>query len=65
MKLKKYLEAVDTSIARFAQSCGINENTMNTYVHEKSEPSLSNALKIEENSHGAVKLSDLIIKKDK
>ena len=63
MKLKEYLEATEISIARFAQSCSINENTMNTYVHEKSEPSLSNALKIEETSHGAVKLSDLVIDK--
>ena len=65
MKLKKYLETTGISIATFAKSCNINENTMNTYVHEKSEPSLSNAIKINETSLGAVKLSDLVIKKDK
>ena len=63
MKLKEYLEKTGISIARFARACDINENTMNTYVHEKAEPSLKNALKIEEMSHGAISLSELIVEK--
>lgn len=61
MKLKKYLEITGVSIAKFAKACEINENTMNTYVHEKSEPSLKNALKINEESLGVVELEDLIV----
>ena len=63
MKLHKYLKDTGISIARFARSCDINENTMNTYVHEKAEPSLKNALTIEEQSHGAITLKELILER--
>lgn len=63
MNIKAYLETTGISIARFARSCDINENTMNTYVHEKAEPSLRNALRIEEQSHGAITLKELILER--
>lgn len=63
MNLKEYLNATGISIARFARACDINENTMNTYFHEKAEPSLKNALKMEDESHGAIKLNDLILER--
>lgn len=63
MKLKKYLEATEITIARFARSCDINENTMNTYVHEKAEPSITNAIKIEKTTHGAVTIEELALEK--
>ena len=63
MKLNKYLETTNISIARFARACDIHENTMFTYVKEKAEPSLANALKIEEASHGAITLPELILER--
>ena len=59
MKLKKYLESTNVSIAKFSESTGINENTMSTYVHRTSEPTVTNAIKIIEATHGAVELKDL------
>jgi len=59
MTLKKFLETTNVSIAKFSESTGIKENTMFTYVHRTSEPTVTNAIKIIEATHGAVTLKDL------
>ena len=63
MTLKKYLTQTKVSVAKFSQVTGINPNTLQTYVHQTSEPTVSNAIKIIEATHGSVKLKDLKIKK--
>ena len=63
MNLKEYLSIANISVTRFAASCEIPEATMNTYVNGRSEPSVSNALKIEEKTHGAVSCEDLVLEK--
>lgn len=63
MTLKKFLESTGISISKFSEATGINANTLFTYVHRKSEPTVSNAIKIIDASHGAIDLRDLAIKK--
>lgn len=63
MTLKKFLETTNISIVKFSESTGIKENTMYTYVHRTSEPTVTNAIKIIEATHGAVTLQDLRRKK--
>jgi hypothetical protein len=65
MKLKKFLAHTKVSIAKFAEGCKINPNTMFTYVNETSEPTVTNAIKIIEATHGAVTLKDLQTKGEK
>lgn len=65
MKLKKFLDITETSVNEFSRKLGVPYSTMLNYVKETSEPSLSNAFKIEEMTMGAVKAKDLIIKKTK
>lgn len=65
MKLKKFLSTTNVSIATFAKACDINANTMFTYVHGTSEPTVTNAIKIIDATHGAVELKDLKIKGEK
>ena len=65
MKLKKFLSTTNVSIAKFAEACKMNPNTMFTYVHGTSEPTVSNAIMIIEATHGAVELKDLKIKEKK
>lgn len=60
MKLSEYLDKTGVSIANFSRSCGISENTMYTYVKGTSQPSIDNALKIEKQTSGAVKVSDFV-----
>lgn len=59
MKLKKFLQTTKISIAQFAKNTGINENTLNTYVNKRCEPSVTNAIKIIAATHGSVTLEDL------
>ena len=63
MTLKKFLQTTNISIAKFAENTGINPNTLQTYVHQTSEPTVTNAIKIIDATHGAVKLQDLKIKR--
>lgn len=63
MTLKKFLETTNISISKFAQATGINANTLFTYVHRTSEPTVTNAIKIIEATHGSVQLNDLKIKR--
>jgi len=65
MKLKKFLQTTKISIAKFSENTGINANTLQTYVHQTSEPTVTNAIKIIESTHGAVQLKDLQIKGEK
>lgn len=65
MTLKKFLFTTKITISNFAKSTGINENTLNTYVHRKSEPTVSNAIKIINATHGSVTLYDLTVKKER
>ena len=60
MLLKNYLRVTGISIAKLAEVCDINPNTMRAYVERIREPSISNALKIVNATHGAVNLIDLI-----
>lgn len=61
MNLKTFLQKTKISTAQFAKNTGINENTLHTYVNRRSEPTVSNAIKIIEATHGAVELKDLKI----
>lgn len=63
MTLKKFLETTKISIATFSKNTGIKETTLLTYVQQKSEPSVSNAVRIINATHGAVTLEDLKVKK--
>ena len=65
MKLKRFLKTTDVSISSFARKTGINANTMLTYVNEKSEPTVTNAIKIIDATVGAVSLKDLKVRKKK
>lgn len=65
MTLKNFLKSTKISIAKFSENTGINANTLQTYVHRTSEPTVSNAIKIIESTHGAVQLKDLKAKGEK
>lgn len=62
MTLKKFLQSTNISVSSFAKNTGINENTLHTYVNKRSEPTVTNAIKIINATHGAVTLKDLKIK---
>lgn len=64
MNVKEYLEITGISIAKFARACDINENTMNTYFHEKAEPSLKNALRMKRETLGVIKLESLVLERN-
>lgn len=65
MTLKKFLQSTNVSVAQFAKNTGINANTLQTYVHRTSEPTVTNAIKIIDATHGAVSLKDLQVKGEK
>ena len=65
MTLKKFLQTTKVSISQFAKNTGIKESTLQTYVNKRSEPTVTNAIKIIDATHGAVELKDLKTKERK
>ena len=65
MTLKKFLDSTKITVSKFSENTGININTLFTYINQTSEPTVSNAIKIIEATHGAVELHDLRVKKEK
>lgn len=59
MTLEKFLKTTGMTIAKFSAITKINVNTLTTYVRGSSEPTVSNAIKIVDASHGMIELKDL------
>lgn len=60
MTLKEYLEKTGLSVADLARALELPHATVLSYVNRTHEPSLTNALKIEEVTLGVVHSEDMI-----
>lgn len=60
MTLKDYLEKTGLSVADMARALELPHATVLSYVNRTHEPSLTNALKIEEVTLGVVHSEDMI-----
>ena len=59
MRISDYLEVNKISLTTFAKACEIPPTTMIGWIKNESEPTVTNALKVIQTSHGAIKLEDL------
>lgn len=60
MTLKIFLETTGISVAELSRKTGIPHATLLSYVKGTHEPSLRNALAIEEATLGAVKVENMV-----
>lgn len=63
MTLKEYLEKNGLSVTDLARALDLPHPTVLSYVNKTHEPSLTNALRIEKATMGAVKVEDLVKQK--
>jgi DNA-binding transcriptional regulator YdaS (Cro superfamily) len=60
MKLRAYLKAQNVSVAAFAEAIGEPETVVSGWVYQQKQPSLPNAVLVEDATGGAVLPRDLL-----
>lgn len=64
MKLKDWIKVNDIKVTELEKATGIPHPTLLSYINEKHDISLKNALKIHKATLGAVSLEDMLIEKE-
>lgn len=63
MKLDEFLKKFNVTLSQISERSGIPYQTLYSYQVGRVEPSLTNALKIQEITLGMVSVKDLVVEK--
>lgn len=63
MTLREYLRASKVPISEIAEKLSVSEGAVHKWVYLQRQPSITNAVRIEEMTGGKVSVSDLLLEK--